>query len=69
MTVRDYYTIAVPGDAFATLEEVKDQAINEARERAKLWCVPCEWSATVVRGEIGDSEITVRVRRRRNKVA
>jgi hypothetical protein len=65
--VRNYYTVNVPGDAFGTLEEVTDYAINEARERAKLYCIPCEWTARVVSGELGDFEIEVRVCRKRNR--
>lgn len=62
----DYYTIGIPGDAFETLKEASDCAIDEARDRASLYCIPCDWCATVISGEIGDYEITFRVRRRRN---
>ncbi len=65
--IRNYYTVNVPGDAFETLEDVTDHAVHEARERAKLYCIPAEWTATVVRGEIGDHEIEVRVCRKRNR--
>ena len=61
----DYYTVAVPGDCADTLAELADVAINEARERARLYAIPAEWLAVVIRGEIGDCNVTFRVRRKR----
>jgi len=66
--VYDYYIIDVPGDCANTIEELGDIAINEARERAKLYCIPCDWCATAISGEVGDFNVRFKVRRRRNKV-
>ena len=66
-TVRDYYTVKVPGDAADTIQELAELAINEARERAKLYCIPASWTPTLVSGEVGDCEVTFRVCRRRYK--
>lgn len=38
----DYYTVAIPHD-LGDDETKENAAITEARERAHLWCVPCEW--------------------------
>ena len=62
---RNYYTVTVPGDLSDNMEDILDQAITEARERARLYCIPAEWTATRVSGELGDFEITVRVCRKR----
>ena len=64
----DYYTIHVPGDMFVgerALESTADVAIDEARERARLYCIPAEWTATLVSGELGDWEMVFKVRRKR----
>ncbi len=66
-TVRDYYVIDVPGDLSDDMDVILDQAITEAREKARLYCMPAEWTATRISGEIGDNSIMVRVRRKRNK--
>ena len=63
----DYYIIDVPVDCADTLDALADIAINEARERAKLYCIPCDWSATVISGKGGNSDMRFRVRRRRNR--
>jgi len=60
-TVRDYYTIQVPGDAFETIEDASSYAVREARDRAKLYCIPCEWQCKLISGEIGDSLVTFKV--------
>lgn len=68
----DYYEIEIPGDVFQgdSMEEQREgicqQAIDEARERAKLYCVPANWSAHIIKGEPGDTIVTVKVRRVRN---
>lgn len=67
----DVYTVTVPGDTNdeadrkVWLEEAAGIAINEARERAKLYCMPANWTATLVKGEQGDFEVTFRVVRKR----
>jgi hypothetical protein len=67
-TVRDYYTVSIPGDLSDNMRDILEQAIVEAKERTRLYCIPAEWTATRISGEIGDWEIVVRVRRRRNRV-
>jgi hypothetical protein len=69
MIVSDRYTVKVPGDLADDLETLADQAITEARERARLYCTPAEWTATRIAGEVGDFEVTFRVVRRRHKRA
>lgn len=66
----DNYTVTVPGDVYGTdsdaLERLSDLAINEARERARIYAIPAQWSAKLVAGEVGDFEVTFRVTRKRN---
>lgn len=46
-----------------------DLAIDEARERAKLYCIPCTWEATILQdGWYSGGEYVVRVKRTRFKV-
>ena len=60
-----YYRVTVPGDAFNDIKEAAEAAINEARERAKLYITPALWSVHKhVSGVIGDSEITFVIRRK-----
>lgn len=63
----DYYTVSVPGDCYDTREELGQLAIREAEERTKLYCLPCEWTAKLVAGELGDYELSFKVRRKRAK--
>jgi hypothetical protein len=63
--VYDYYTVTVPGDLADTLYALAEQAIREAEERTKLYCLPCIWNATRVRGDVGSYEVTFRVCRKR----
>jgi hypothetical protein len=65
--VRDYYQVSVPGNCAESLEELGDIAIQEARERAKLYVVPCNWEAQHVAGELGDFEVKFKVCRTRHK--
>ncbi len=65
--IYDYYTIAVPGDCVSTMSELHSIAIDQARELTRLYCIPAEWTSTLISGEIGDYEVTFRVRRRRHK--
>ncbi len=62
----DYYTVAVPGDLHDNMEALADQAINEARERAKLYAMPAVWTARHISGEVGDFEVKFRVCRKRS---
>lgn len=65
--VYDYYTVSVPGDLSDSMEELGQQAIREAEERTKLYCIPCQWSAEPIKGEIGSYKVLFLVRRKRNK--
>jgi len=65
--VRDYYTVSLPGDVFDSLEDLSSLAINEAKEKARLYCVPAIWTVKVLAGEVGDHQVSFRVCRVRNK--
>lgn len=65
--VRDYYTVSLPGDVFDSLEDLSSLAINEAKEKVRLYCVPAIWTVKVLAGEVGDHEVSFRVCRVRNK--
>lgn len=68
----DYYEINLPGDLFdsSDTEAFASQAIDEARERAKLYCIPATWTATLIRGTLGESfEVTYKVCRKRSRRA
>ena len=62
----DYYTVSVPGDVYDTVEELADLAINEARERTRIYAMPAVWAAKLVKGQPGDFEVTFKVTRKRN---
>jgi len=63
----DYYTVSIPGDLSDDMTVLADQAITEAKERAKLYCVPATWTAQRISGEIGSFEVVFRVTRKRNR--
>lgn len=66
--IYDTYKIKLPGDVYDNKEDFLDLAIREAKERTTLFVVPCEWKAEFLAGEIGDSEIVIKVvRKRQNK--
>lgn len=65
--VRDYYEVKLPTDLSDSLDDLSSMAINEAKERARLYCVPAEWSAKLIAGEVGEGEVSFRVCRLRNK--
>ena len=65
----DYYTIDVPGDCADTIEELAGIAIDEARDRARLYCLPALWTATRIVGDVGDWTVRFRVCRKRHKRA
>jgi len=60
---RNHYKVAVPGDCAETLRELGEIAINEARERARLYCMPATWIARRVKGNVGDWNVTFNVYR------
>lgn len=57
----DYYNVEIPSDCTEDEEERFDLAIMEAKERARLWVMPCNWRLVSDNGEV------VRVVRERNK--
>ena len=61
----DYYMIDVPGDCDDSLEGLARIAIDEARERARLYCLPALWTAVRVVGDVGDLVVRFRVCRKR----
>jgi hypothetical protein len=63
--IRDYYTVTIERD-FGTAEECAEQAIVEARERAKLYCMPANWVATLI-NDPDSFELRFRVRRTRRR--
>lgn len=65
--VYDYYQVDVPGDCADTIQDLGHVAINEARERTRLFCMPCDWRATKIKGEVGDFNVRFRVVRTRNR--
>lgn len=68
MFAYDYYRVAVPGDMCEgdeAMEELASVAINEARSRARLYCIPALWAAKLVSGEVGGSEVVFQVVRKR----
>lgn len=65
--IYDRYIVKLPGDMFERIEDYAEQAITEAKERTKLYCVPAEWRAVLISGNNGDHELTFRVTRKRNR--
>jgi len=63
----DYYDVEVPGDCADSIEELASIAIDEARERARLYCIPALWTARLIAGVVGDWTVYFRVCRKRHK--
>jgi len=61
----DYYVVDVPGDCADSIDELGDVAIAEARERARLYCIPALWLARRISGDVGDWTVRFRVCRQR----
>jgi hypothetical protein len=62
---KNVYKIRIPGD-LGTAEEICDQAITEAHERAWLF-IPASWEAQIIEGTVGESyEVVVKVTRWHN---
>jgi len=66
--VYDYYIVDVPGDCDDTIKGLGDIAIIEARERARLYCIPATWTAKHIGGDVGNWFVRFRVCRMRNRV-
>jgi hypothetical protein len=65
----DYYTVDVPGDCADSVEELGNIAIDEARDRARLYCIPALWTARRISGEVGDFTVRFQVCRKRRRRA
>lgn len=65
--IHDYYEVSLPGDWADTLDQLASHAIDEARERTRIYATPATWRAFHVRGEIGDSEVVFKVCRIRRR--
>jgi hypothetical protein len=63
----DYYQVSIPTD-LGDVEDCAHQAIREAEDRARLYCLPCEWTARLISGDAESWNYVFRVRRRRNRV-
>ena len=61
----DYYTVDVPGDCADSVAELGSIAIDECRERARLYCIPALWTALRIAGVVGDWTVRFRVCRKR----
>lgn len=57
--VRDYYRIEIPADYSEDPAERAAAAFGEAAERARLYCIPCQWTV------IKDDGNTLTIRRTR----
>lgn len=71
--IYDYYVIDLPGDLVDPEDKewkklMGEYAITEARERAKLYCIPALWTAELKKGEPGDFTVYFKVCRKRNRV-
>ena len=80
--VYDYYKVALPGDleqldgdmkkAARTgqldeyIKSMGHHAIREAEERSRLYCVPCEWRATLL-SKLPSGTVVFRVCRTRRR--
>lgn len=66
----DYYIVELPGDLEPNgpmwLNDICNHAITQARERSKLYCMPCEWTTKLVKGN-AHSNVVIRVCRKRNR--
>lgn len=59
--VHDYYEIDIPAD-FTDPQERFDLAVSEARERTRIYAMPCNWVL------LSDDGHTVKVRRDRRRM-
>ncbi len=54
----EHFTISLPGDLCETMEDLATYAIDQAREEAETYVIPCQWEARHTGGELGDWEVT-----------
>ena len=62
----DRYNVSVPGDLDDSIERLGHYAIEEAKSRTRLFCIPATWIATHLDGELGDFSVAFLVKRYRN---
>ncbi len=62
--ITNRYIVQIEGDAANSMEELGSMAIDEARERARLYVMPAEWSAKPIKGSLGDFYVTFQVTRK-----
>jgi hypothetical protein len=65
--IRDYYKVTIQTDPQDSPRYTSLLAIDVAKERCKVECVPCQWDAELIAGEVGKGEVTYKVRRTRHK--
>lgn len=59
--------VSLPADLCESLAEFQYQAITEAREECPTFCIPANWSAELIRGELGGGgELVFKVIRESN---
>lgn len=61
---RNYYLVSIPRDFTEDVREACEQAIAEARERARKYFMPCNWEAKRI-GHTPSNHV-IRVVRRHN---
>ena len=61
---KNYYTVNIPLDFTNKEKEACSQAIEEAKERTRVYFMPCEWTAKCIRKT--GSDYVIRVCRRHN---
>lgn len=61
--VVEHFMVTLPGDLCDNLTDLANHAIDEAREMAETFKMPCNWGATLVKGEVGDFEVEFKVTR------
>ena len=66
----DYFMVTLPSDLIQDettwAAQMCEVAINEARESARIFAIPCEWQAELLSGSPDSFESVFRVRRKRH---
>jgi hypothetical protein len=50
--VRNYYTVLIEAEAETDLERRFELAILEAKERARIFRIPCQWRLVWTKGDL-----------------
>lgn len=61
----DYYVVRVPSYLSHDTSYLENQAILEAKERTRLYCVPAVWTAIQIDGDTRNWMLTFKVCRKR----